>query len=103
MLLLQARCATVYRREAARQLGDGSVYVSLSMQSDISMKSSKCASEAAEEAAGIAPLVGKRFVVMDPGSYWGAYKPVLTALQATGHLDALPLGDCLLRCENTDR
>ena len=67
------------------------------------MKTSKTASEAAEEAAAVAPLIGRRFQVMDPGAYWGAYKPVLTALQATGHLDALPLGDCLLRCENTDR
>ena len=42
-------------------------------------------------------------MVLEAGAYWGAYKPVLTALQATGTLDALPLGDCLLRSDGTDR
>lgn len=35
------RCGVVARREAARQLGDGSVFVSLSKQSEAAMKSSK--------------------------------------------------------------
>jgi hypothetical protein len=97
------RCATVHRREAARQLGDGSVFVSLSDQSEADMKSPRGAAVAADEASKIAPLIGRRYAVLDPGAYWGAYKPVLSALQATGTLNTLPLGDCLMRCENTER
>ena len=97
------RCGVVTRREAARQLGDGSIYLSLSTQTDEEMRSSKAAPQAAEEAAAVAPLIGQRFVVLQPGEYWGAYKPVLTALQSTASLESLPLADCLLRAENTDR
>ena len=67
------RCAVVARREAARQLGDGSVFVSMTSQSDAAVRAAKDAGEAAEEAASVAHLVGRSFAVLEAGAYWGAY------------------------------
>ena len=63
------RCGVVARREAANCAGDGSVYVSLSRQTDAEMRSSKTAAEAAAEVADIAPLIGRRFAVLEAGAY----------------------------------
>ena len=93
----------VARREAARLLGDGSVFVSFSHQSEEEGRSPQHAPAAALEVAALAPLINRGFAVLEAGAYWGAYKPVLAALQATGKLASLPLGDCLMRSLNTER
>ena len=93
----------VARREAARQLGDGSIFVSFSRQSEEESRATKHAPAAALEVANLCPLTGRRFAVLEAGAYWGAYKPVLAALQATGALASLPLGDCLMHSANTDK
>jgi hypothetical protein len=79
MLLLSSdgfrthRCAVVARREAARALGDGSVYVSLTAQDPAACRVARHAAHAAQEASEIASFVGVRFAAMEAGAYWGAY------------------------------
>ena len=84
------RCATVARREAARQLADGSVYVSLSEQTEASMRSAKSAKEAAQEAASVAPLLGRRFLVMEAVSEAAATASVSCVLAAPCLCSLLP-------------
>ena len=96
-------CGVVQRRDAARALNEGAVFASFSMQTDSDARSPKGSAVAAEEVAQLAPLINTRFAVLEAGAYWGAYKPVLAALQTTGGLSTMPLGDCLMQAQRTDR
>lgn len=51
------------------------------LQDPSACKCARYAAHAAREASELAPLLGCVFRVMEAGNYWGAYRPVLAALQ----------------------
>ena len=92
------RPAVVSRREAARSLGEGSVFVSFSGDGAEALKDPARSGRTAALAADVASEKGAEVCVLAAGAYWGAYWPVLAALQSQAET-ALPLEGCLLRCD----
>jgi len=94
----------VTKREAARLRADGSLYVSFQGDGagadnhsvDVSSRDAALAIEVAQ--LGTAP-----FEMLEAGAYWGAYRPVLAALQqAAVDGGELPMEESLLRCASCD-
>ena len=93
------RSAIVARREAARALGEGCVYVCFGEEGSETLKDPRTVQSAARRAEEIASQPQTEVSVLEASAYWGAYWPVLQALQAQAKR-SLPLSSILLRCDS---
>ncbi|KAL1516027.1 hypothetical protein AB1Y20_002640 [Prymnesium parvum] len=109
LLLLSAddfatgRLAVVTSAMAAAKLADGTVFVQMLADSVNDQKEVAAAAASAALAVQLVEHQGVQISVLEPGIYWGAYSPVLTALQAAAaEPRKLALLDCLLACDGCD-
>ena len=83
-------------------MGESQLFISLVPANINEPRDPGGAAQAAELVAELAPYVGCALDVLEPGIYWGAYRPVLGALQAAALGGTLPLQNCLLSCDDCD-